>query len=75
MGMGDIKGNGQPKTSSRFIQIARMIQPHKGPERIIAVLLRNARPIIVDKNGEQRSSIPPFTFTCFRSAWHWSQGW
>ena len=53
MGMRDIKCYGKPKPRSRFIEISRMIQPHKRPERVFAVFSRNAGPIIINKDGEQ----------------------
>ena len=48
MGMGDIKGDGEAKSGSGFIQIAGIVETHKRPESMFAVLRRNAGTIVID---------------------------
>ena len=49
MGPGDIKRNGEAEASSRLIEIAGIVQPHKGPEGIGPLIGWNARSIVIDR--------------------------
>jgi hypothetical protein len=42
----------QPQPSATLIDVARIVEPHKGLEHFLALIGRNARPIIVDVNDK-----------------------
>ena len=58
MGARDIAGDGKSQPDAAGLQIAAFIQAMEGTERFLALVRRDARPVIVDMDfGKARSRV------------------
>ena len=53
MNAGDVAGDGQSKAGRFGILIARVIEPVKRPKHLIALILRDAWPVVLDLDHER----------------------
>ena len=53
MGQCNIAGNGQAQADAAGRRVARFIQAHKWPKYVTALVVRNARPIIIDNDSNR----------------------
>src|SRR6188768_3527749 len=58
MNAGDVAGDGETKAGRLRVLIAGVVEPIKGPEHLIALILRDAWSVVLDLD-HQRAVLPP----------------
>ena len=52
MGTRDVAGDGQAQSGAALVLIAGVVEPQERLEHVLAQLLRNARTVVIDRDGK-----------------------